>query len=81
MSTSDGQSLIKSGGSYHMVECTRWEELASTAIWHGEISDKLRVKTTFVMLNSPGNGGSSTVITGEADEGGIKSLRKTLSST
>ena len=52
MATSDGTRLVEAGKTQALVQCTRWEELVSTAEFHLSLSKQLNAPCEFRFLNN-----------------------------
>ena len=52
MSISDGSRLVEAGAGYAQVQCSRWEEMTSSAEFHLSLSKHLNAPCEFRFLNN-----------------------------
>eukprot|EP00628_Pelagophyceae_sp_CCMP2097_P008010 CAMPEP_0184104790 /NCGR_PEP_ID=MMETSP0974-20121125/14544_1 /TAXON_ID=483370 /ORGANISM="non described non described, Strain CCMP2097" /LENGTH=385 /DNA_ID=CAMNT_0026407789 /DNA_START=31 /DNA_END=1185 /DNA_ORIENTATION=- len=78
MSTADGHKvIIDSKGLPVSVQCSRFDELASTLTWHADVADAMGAWTQFRLVNAA-IGCPETVTIGSASSkaGGVKRLQQ-----
>jgi len=57
MWTNDGHRMIQSNSSAtpKFIDCTRWEEIKETVLYHANMAAQLNMPTIFRLLNHPGS--------------------------
>ena len=59
---------VGSSQTFAKVQCSRWDELKQSLLWHGEVAAQLGCRTEFHLLNPPQGGAPQRVVVGAPGE-------------